>query len=140
MVIAVATRPAGASSWESEVPENGAACSVLGRDSGGATTGTVVGGSVAPVVPGAAVAPVVALAVGCVVVGSGAPGPAARAMSMRPTPNDGSRPTGPRSRAVASSRSTAASGARPSLRRMASAPDTCGAAIDVPARHAYWSC
>jgi hypothetical protein len=74
-----------------------------------------------------------------VVVGAG---PTALAASTMPTPNDASRPAGPRSRAVPRSRSTAACGERPWARSRASTPATCGAAIEVPARQAYslaWS-
>ena len=117
----------------------------MSNGAGAATSGTLTGGTVVVVSPGVVVEELVLVIVvavvlvpGSVVVVEVPPGavPTARPRSMRPTPNWSSRPGGPRSCAVASSRSTAACGLSPVLRSTASAPDTWGAAIEVPARHA----
>src|SRR5258705_4472919 len=71
------------------------------------------------------------------VVGGGAGvlgAPTAAATSSRPFPRLAPRPFF----AVASTRSTACCGLSPRARRSATAPATCGAAIDVPASYAYW--
>src|SRR5436190_10596484 len=139
--IASVTSHDGGSSGPLVGPASGA------NGAGAATSGTLTGGPEVVVSPGVVVDEAVlvggvddeVVAPGAVDVVDVPPGavPTARPRSIRPTPYSASRPFGPRSWAVARSRSMAAVGVRPVLRSTASAPDTCGAAIDVPAKQAY---